>query len=151
MSCEKAVVPEDRRRISPAAPVQRGMRRMRRTLTLLLLLVLAPLAFARQRAVRHPSPFQIPAVDAIAAEAIARGVPGIVIGVRKGNATYTKAWGDFDVEAHVPEHTSTIHQIASVSKQFTAAAIMRLVEQGKVKLDDRASLWVTELTRASMV
>ena len=117
---------------------------MRWTLTLLLL-VLAPLSFARQRAVRHPSPLQIPAVDTIAAEAIARGVPGLVIGVRKGTMTYTKAWGDFDVEAHVPEHTSTIHQIASVSKQFTAAAIMRLVEQGKVKLDDRASLWVTEL------
>lgn len=119
---------------------------MRRRLSLLLaLLLLAPLSFARTRAVRVTTPLQIPSADAIAAQAIGRGVPGVVIGVRKGNATFTKAWGDFDVESHVPEQPGTVHQIASVSKQFTAAAILRLVEQGKVKLDDRASLWIPEL------
>lgn len=117
---------------------------MRRSLVLLVLL-LAPLSFARNRAVRISAPLQVPQADAIAADAIARGVPGVVIGVRKGNAFYTKAWGDADVEAHVPEHAETVHQIASVSKQFTAAAILRLVEQGKLRLDDRASRYVIEL------
>jgi len=118
---------------------------MRRSLILVLLLVFTPSVFARVRAVRITTPLQVPQADAIAGAALARGIPGIVVGVRKGNAFYTQAWGDFDVEAHVPEHPAIVHQIASLSKQFTAAAILRLVEQGKVRLDDRLTQHLPEL------
>jgi len=103
---------------------------MRRPITLLLVLLLAaPTTYARRRAVSHPSAFAIPQLDTIAAEVLRDGVPGLTIAVRKGNAQIVKAWGN--------TQPGSVYQIASVTKQFTAAAIMRLVEAGKVRTDDK--------------
>lgn len=92
---------------------------------LLLLLLSAVLAFptaARPRGVAHRPAFTVPGIDAIAANATNDGVPGITISVRKGNAFFTRSWGNTQPQ--------TVYQVASVTKQFTAAAIMRLVEEG---------------------
>jgi CubicO group peptidase (beta-lactamase class C family) len=65
-------------------------------------------------------------------------VPGVAIGVgHRGRVVLAAAYGLADVEKNVsmtPEH---IFRIASHSKMFTATAIMQLVEQGRVRLDDR--------------
>jgi len=64
-------------------------------------------------------------------------VPGIAIGVVKdGEIYYTKGFGVQNAETKVPVSESTIFHMASVSKPFVATAIMQLVEDGKVNLDD---------------
>jgi D-alanyl-D-alanine carboxypeptidase len=120
---------------------------MRRALVPLLLalsLVSTPLA-ARQRAVRVPAPLTVPGIDAIAQHALDQGIPGVVIRVRKGNAFFSKAWGFTDVDAHVARRDDDVFQIGSVTKQFTAAAILRLEEAGKLHVSDRARTWIPEL------
>ncbi len=64
-------------------------------------------------------------------------VPGISIAVVK-NAQVLKAkgYGMADVELEAPATERTVYQWASVSKQFTAAAILLLIQDGKVALDD---------------
>src|SRR5688572_13146809 len=105
---------------------------MRRVLVFVLL-ALAPVLHAeRRRAATAPAAFTIPGIDAIAEAALADGVPGVTIAVRKGNANFVRAYGLFDRETNIPARIDSVFQIASVSKQFTAAAIMRLVEEGKL-------------------
>ncbi len=55
---------------------------------------------------------------------------------KDGKTVFTRGYGLADVEMGVAASPETAYQIASVTKQFTAAAIMRLVEAGKVSLDD---------------
>ena len=120
---------------------------MRRVLVplLLALSLLSPPLAARQRAVRVSAPLSVPGIDAIARKALDQGVPGIVISVRKGNAFFTRAYGFSDVGAHVARRGDDVFQIGSVTKQFTAAAILRLEEAGKLHVSDRARSWLPEL------
>jgi len=77
-------------------------------------------------------------VDAIAAEFLARpGAAGLSIGVaRRGKLLLAKGYGLADAEFDVPANADTLFRIGSVTKQFTSAAIMLLVEQHKLSLDD---------------
>ena len=62
---------------------------------------------------------------------------GLSIGVAKGGEVIVaKGYGLADAEFDVPADKDTMFRIGSVTKQFTAAAIMRFVEQGKIRLDD---------------
>jgi D-alanyl-D-alanine carboxypeptidase len=76
--------------------------------------------------------------DAIAAEHLkGPGAVGLSVGVaRKGAVIVARAYGLADAEFDVPADKDTMFRIGSVTKQFTAAAVMRLVEQGKISLDD---------------
>ena len=56
--------------------------------------------------------------------------------IRKGEPALVKGYGEANVEHHVPVTADTIFQSGSVGKQFTAAAIMTLVDEGKLSLDD---------------
>ena len=53
--------------------------------------------------------------------------------------------GTARLRAQIPARAESIYQIASISKQFTAAAILRLVEQGKLSVDDPARTYLPEL------
>jgi len=65
------------------------------------------------------------------------GIPGGALGiVRAGKVVYTRGVGWADVPSRVAVQPDTLFRIASVSKPFTAATVLRLVEQGKLKLDD---------------
>ena len=77
-------------------------------------------------------------VDALAAKAIASsGAVGLSIAVARGDRVILeKGYGIADVEFAIPVSADSIFRIGSVTKQFSAAAIMLLVEQGKLKLDD---------------
>src|SRR6476659_3891554 len=67
-----------------------------------------------------------------------RQTPGVAVAVVKdGRVVLAKGYGLANVELQVPVKTETVFQIASVTKQFTAAAIMMLVESGKLTLDDK--------------
>lgn len=78
------------------------------------------------------------AVDSIVAASRARmPTPGLTVAVVRGRDTLVmKGYGQADVELGVAATPETVYRIGSVTKQFTAAAVMRLVEQGKLSLDD---------------
>ncbi len=117
---------------------------MRRLLPVFLVLSLALPAAARRRAVTPTTPLAVPRIESIAAAALER-VPGLSIAIRKGNAYFSKGWGELDRETHVPVRSGSVFQIASVTKQFTGAAIAKLVEQGKVNVDDSVRRFIPEL------
>jgi CubicO group peptidase (beta-lactamase class C family) len=117
-----------------------------RRLVALLLLATAPAAFAaKRRAVAPPLELAVPAADSIAAAAIAVGVPGLSIAVSKGDLTFVRAYGVFDRESGTPVRTDTVFSTGSLTKQFTAAAIVRLADDGKLSLDDKARTYLPEL------
>ena len=64
---------------------------------------------------------------------------GTVLVMQKGKAIYKKAFGLADREWNVPNTPETKFRIGSVTKQFTAACILQLAEQGKLSLDDKIS------------
>lgn len=77
-------------------------------------------------------------------------VPGAsLLVVRDGQAVVRRAWGMADVEAGIEATPATNYRLASVSKQFTAAAILLLAEDGKLALDDKVHRWLPSLPRAS--
>ena len=62
--------------------------------------------------------------------------------VRGGDTILMKGYGMANLEHDVPATEQTVYRIGSVTKQFTSVAIMRLVEQGKLSLDDDVTKYV---------
>ncbi len=93
------------------------------------------------------------AIDKAAEEVLAKsGVPSASIAVVKdGKLAYVKAYGVADVDKKRPATPEMRYSIGSISKQFTAAAVMMLVEEGKLSLDDKVAKWFPKLTRANEV
>jgi len=60
-----------------------------------------------------------------------------VLAINNGEVIFEQAYGLADVEAGVPCTPATNFRLASVSKQFTAAAVLLLVDRGKIALDDK--------------
>jgi D-alanyl-D-alanine carboxypeptidase len=105
----------------------------------------------------QPGP-QLPApvrdnVDKIAREVLARtGVPSASIAIVKDNQiAYLQAYGDARLEPRMAARPDMRYSIGSVSKQFTATAILMLAEQGKLSLDDPVGKFLPDLTRANEV
>ena len=65
---------------------------------------------------------------------------------RAGRDVYLEAFGSQDLEQHVPMRTSSIFDLRSMTKEITAAALMCLVEDGKLHLDDAVSAYLPEFT-----
>lgn len=64
-------------------------------------------------------------------------IPGLAIGIySRGQTLLAKGYGQANVELGVPVKPESMFQIGSVGKQFVSAAIMMLVEEGKISLDD---------------
>lgn len=61
---------------------------------------------------------------------------GVVLIAREGKPIFEKGYGMANYELNVPNTVSTRFRLGSVTKPFTAMAVMLLVEQGKLKLDD---------------
>jgi CubicO group peptidase (beta-lactamase class C family) len=75
--------------------------------------------------------------QAVLAELGRQKIPGISLGVvRDGRIVKAKGYGLANVELAVPVTPRSVFQTGSVGKQFTAAAVMMLVEEGRVDLDD---------------
>jgi CubicO group peptidase (beta-lactamase class C family) len=77
------------------------------------------------------------------------GIPGGAIAVvRDGKLFYARGFGYADVEHKTPVQPDAQFRIASVSKPITAVAVMKLVEEGKLKLDDRVAPLIAHLNPA---
>lgn len=87
-----------------------------------------------------PAAFADKVDDYIKAELKKQNIPGLSIAVVKnGKVIKAEGYGLANVELNVPATPNTVYQLASITKQFTATAIMMLVEDGKLGLDDRIS------------
>jgi CubicO group peptidase (beta-lactamase class C family) len=92
-------------------------------------------------------------VAAIAQKVLAdSGVPSASIGiVEGGHIVYTHAFGLARVSPSIPAEASMAYPVGSISKQFTATAMLILQQQGKLSLEDPVSKFFPELTRANDV
>lgn len=89
-------------------------------------------------AVRAQSPAADEVSDYVNAEMQRQHIPGLsLLVVRGGKIVRAQGFGLSNVELQVPVKPETIFQSGSVGKQFTATAVMMLVEEGKVGLDDK--------------
>ena len=92
-------------------------------------------------------------IDEVARKTVAdSGVPSASIAiVQNGEITYVQAYGDARIEPREPAAPTMRYSIGSISKQFTATAILLLAEDGKLSLDDPVSRFVPKLTRGNEV
>ncbi|MBC7872631.1 MAG: beta-lactamase family protein [Ferruginibacter sp.] len=91
-----------------------------------------------------------PVIDSIYKKyAIANHFPGIAFGlVVDGKLLYSGNYGYTDIHKKIPVTSSSLFRIASMSKSFTAMAILKLRDEGKLNLDDPAYLYIPELKEA---
>src|SRR5499425_523913 len=76
---------------------------------------------------------------------------GVVLGEKSGRVVFEKAYGFADREKRLRNTPETRFHIASMSMQFTAAAILRLVDQGSITLDEHASDFVQGVEGADKI
>ena len=85
-------------------------------------------------------------VDAIFKEYAKNGSPGCAVGVYQDDrVVYSGAYGMANLDHDVPLTTVSVFHVASISKQFTAAAILLLAQDGKLSLDDDVRKHIPEL------
>lgn len=122
----------------------------RALVALLLILGHLPVAAAKRRAVQHPSAPVAPATLVTTARqtaeaAMAAGVPAVQIAVSdRGQVIYSEGFGMTDRESAIATTTRSVLQVGSITKQFTAAAILRLAERGALSRDDRIEKFVPD-------
>ena len=96
-----------------------------------------------------PAPAVVPDIDAKVDRLFARWTeetPGCTVGVSsRGRTVLSKAYGMADLEHGVRNTPTTIFEAGSISKQFTAAAVLLLAKDGKLSLDDAARKYIPEL------
>jgi D-alanyl-D-alanine carboxypeptidase len=80
------------------------------------------------------------------------GVPSASVAIAvNGKLAYAQAFGLANVSPAKPASASMAYPIGSISKQFTATALLLLQQQGKLSLDDKVSKYFPELTRSNEV
>lgn len=92
-------------------------------------------------------------IDAVAKQDVNSGhVAGAAIAVlRHGRLVFSRGYGCSNLELREPVSARTVFRIGSLTKQFTAAGVLLLAEQGKLKIDDRLSLYLPDFPRANEV
>src|SRR6266404_5449814 len=125
--------------------------RPNRSFLLLLVLSCGPLAWAQSAA--QLSPELRASVDEAAQQALSHsGTPSASVAVVKdGRIVYQHAYGNARLEPLTPARPEMRYSIGSISKQFTSAAVLMLVEEGKLSLDDPVAKFVPGLTRGNEV
>jgi CubicO group peptidase (beta-lactamase class C family) len=72
-------------------------------------------------------------------------IPGLSVAVLQGDSiVMARGYGYANVEHHAPATDSTVFEVGSISKQFTAAAIVLLAEEGRLGLDDAITRYLPE-------
>ena len=85
----------------------------------------------------------------VTAEMKTRKIPGVAVAVlRHGKVPIVRTYGFANLEHRVPVKPQTIFQSGSMGKQFTAAAVMILVQEGKISLDDRITKYFSNTPEA---
>jgi D-alanyl-D-alanine carboxypeptidase len=124
------------------------MRLIRRTVPLLLPMALTVLLISSASSGATATQEQTPTredVQTALEEAVAAGVPGIALAIRSPEGGEFLAAGDASLKQQRPLRPEDRFRIASVTKAFTAAAVMDLIEEGKLSLDDTVEKWVPGL------
>jgi CubicO group peptidase (beta-lactamase class C family) len=81
--------------------------------------------------------------DYVEKQRVAQQIPGIALGVmRDGQIVKARGYGLANIELNVPVRPETVFQTGSVGKQFTATAVMMLVEENKVSLDAKIGTYL---------
>ena len=124
-----------------------------RILLMVLLAVCAGRGTALAQEVDTIDPATKARLDAIATGVIQqRGIPSASVAVvQGGKLVYAHAYGRAHIDPDKGATAEMRYSIGSISKQFTAAAILILQEQGKLKLDDPVGKYVPGLTRGDEV
>jgi len=90
--------------------------------------------------------------DALLTGLIQSNDPGFAVLVAQdGKIIFEKGYGLADREHDVPVIPQTIFRIASITKQFTASAILKLQEEGKLSVDDKLSKYIPDFPRGAEV
>ncbi|HET6837518.1 MAG TPA: serine hydrolase domain-containing protein [Gemmatimonadales bacterium] len=118
-------------------------------LTALTALIVWPALLHSQHSTLSPRAGLRSTLDSVV-EATARRLPlaGVSVLAMHGEDTLVAhAAGYADLENRVPASLGTVYQISSLTKQFTAAAILQLVERGAIRLEDDIGKYVPEYSR----
>lgn len=95
---------------------------------------------------------QSPLADKISSELQKSGAPSVSVAVvTDGKLSFAGGFGKADIATGRAADSSTRYAVGSISKQFTAAVILLLQEEGKLSLDDRVSKYFPDLTRANEI
>lgn len=92
-------------------------------------------------------------VDAAARAMIAnKTAAGLSVGVvRDGQLVFNRGYGMANLELSVPVNNSTVFRLASVTKQFTAASVLLLIEQKKLSLSDKLAKFYPDFPRGKEI
>jgi D-alanyl-D-alanine carboxypeptidase len=92
-------------------------------------------------------------VDAVAQAALQQqGIPGMTVALAKnGTMLYVQGYGVSDLTTQQTTQPGAIFEIGSVTKQFTAALIMKLQEQGQLHVDDSIAVYLPEYNFPSAI
>ena len=118
-----------------------------RSLFLGALIALAPAARAWQAASASPAATEAAVIEAKVQEWLAKPeAVALSVAVARGDElVFSRAFGMADLEFQVPANEDTLFRIGSVTKQFTAAAILRLAEKNALDVDAEATEYLPEL------
>lgn len=85
-------------------------------------------------------------IDTLLARYNNKNGPGLTVGIiDNGRLVFEKGYGLANVENRLLNGPSVVYKVASVSKQFTAAAILKLIRDGKLSLNDNVYKYIPEL------
>jgi D-alanyl-D-alanine carboxypeptidase len=91
-------------------------------------------------------------VDETVATAMAEGrLPGVAVSITGPKGSYTRTYGVSDLRDQQPVDVDQHVRIASISKTFTATAILRQVERGRIKLSDKLSRWIKGIPNGNRI
>jgi CubicO group peptidase (beta-lactamase class C family) len=133
---------------------------MKNTITFVVLIV-AQLIFAQEKqiSVTENSALSVASIkiieteiDVIFNQAYPANSPGATVLIAKDNKViYRKAFGMANLELKIPMKPENVLQLASITKQFTSVAILILMEQGKLKLKDSLSKYISDFPRGNEI
>jgi D-alanyl-D-alanine carboxypeptidase len=111
------------------------------------------LCVTTQAAGQQLTPTERARIDSAAAAIVtATGAPSASVAIVRGaQIVYEQAYGNGRIAPNTAARPAMRYAIGSVSKQFTATAILLLADEGKLSLDDRVAKWFPNLTRATDV
>ena len=83
--------------------------------------------------------------EAVTSEMAAKAIPAMTVTIaKKGVVLYSRGYGYADLTTCRPAQSDTVYQIGSVTKQFTAAAILQLQAAGKLNIDDKVQRYLPD-------